>query len=213
MFPGTKPTRLDGYGRGIGVRSIVIVLMCLASCTPSSLMPEDTFAVGDGGFLSEEPCGPPCFWGIVPGETTEAEVIEILREKGVFDTCETFDREARGGERGMECGSRVFISFQQGGDVIQGLGFSPTSTITVQDVVEKYGEPQSVEVGALGVHVLDYQLILAYPKILTLVRLSLQQEYPYVLEPVTPVKDIVYYLEFGGDFSLKSVWHGYGEYR
>ena len=112
----------------------------------------------------------------------------------------------------MKCGSRVFISFEQGGDVVQGLGFNPTSTITVQDVVEKYGEPESVEVGALGVHVLDYQLILAYPKMLTLVRLSLQQEYPYVLEPVTPVKNIVYYLEFGGEFSLKGIWHGYAEY-
>lgn len=209
MLVSLKPAMLGGYARGIIVCSLI--LLGLTSCflaIPATPMID----VEDGGFLSGEPCGPPCFWGIVPGETTEAEVIKILQERGVFETCEAFDREARGGERGIKCGSRVFISFEQGGDVVQGLGFNPTSTITVQDVVEKYGEPESVEVGALGVHVLDYQLILAYPKMLTLVRLSLQQEYPYVLEPVTPVKNIVYYLEFGGEFSLKGVWHGYGEY-
>ena len=167
--------------------------------------------VGDGGFLSGEPCGPPCFWGITPGETREAEVVEILQERGAFEACEMFDSEDKGGYRGLECGSRVIIGFERGGDVVDGVGFNP-SGVTVQEVVAKYGEPESVQVGALGVHVLDYQLILAYPKMLTLVRLSLQQEYPYVLRPETPVKNIVYDLEFGGEFSLDGVWHGYGEY-
>ena len=201
---------LDGYTRGIVACSLM--LLSLTSCIPA--MPVTPMLdIGDGGFLSEEPCGPPCFWGIVPGETTEDQVVEILQETNVFETCEMFDREDEGGYRGMKCGSRVFIGFERGGDLVTGVGFNPSS-ITVQDIVEKYGEPEGVTVGGLGVHVIDYQLIMAYPTMLTLVRLSLQDEGPYILEQSTLVRNVAYDVIFDEEFSLDwEEWHGYGEYR
>ena len=197
----------------LGIRVIwLMILLGLTSCIPT-ISPKPKIDIEDGGFLSEEPCGPPCFWGIVPGKTTEEQAIEILQERGIFELCSAFDRERAGGERGIECGSRVFISFELGSDIVRGLRFNPPSTITVQDVIEKYGEPESVEVGGVGVHVLNYQMLLAYPKMFTLIRLSYQKEYPYLLTPLTSVREIVYYPEFGGEFSLREVWRGYGEYR
>ena len=213
MFLRTKPTIPDGCVRGIGV--YLVILLNLSACIPA--MPATpTIDVGDGGFLTEEPCSPPCFWDIVPGETTEAEVTEILQERGVLETCEAFDNEAEGGARGMKCGSRVFISFEQGDDVVRGLGFDPSSIITVQEAVAKYGEPAGVLVVPLGVHVIDVQLVMVYPSMLTWVRLSLQKEGPYILEPSTSVENIAYAVFFGersyADDPFWKEWHGYGEY-
>lgn len=206
----------------------VMILLGLTSCAPmtpvtsTSVIPVTStpvmsiIDVGDGGFLSGDPCGPPCFWGITPGETTEAEAIEILQERGAYGTCETWDRESEGGGRGINCGSRAFISFGQGDDVVDGVGFNP-SGITVQEIVAKYGEPDGIEVGALGMHgMTDYQLIMAYPSMLTLIRLFIQEEGPYVLEPSTSVENITYAVVFGelpyADPSYWREWRGYGEY-
>ena len=214
MFLRAKPTIPDGYVRRIGV--CLAILICLASCTPIPLTPKRGIDIGDGGFLTEEPCGPPCFWGIVPGETTEAEVTEILQERGVFETCEAFDNEVEGGARGIKCGSRVLIDFTEGDDIVREVGFVPSLTITVQEVVAKYGEPEGVLIVPLGVHVIDVQLVLVYPSMLTWVRLSLQKEGPYILEPSTSVKSVVYDVKFNelsyADRSSWRKWKGYGEY-
>lgn len=221
MFLRVKSTILNRCMHGIG--TYLVILMCLTSCTPTSVMMDDTLAVGDGGFLTGEPCGPPCFWGIVPGETTEGEVMEILQERGIFETCYTIDHEDEGGFRGMDCGLQVFIDFERGGDLVTGVGFKPTATITAQDVVAKYGEPQGIAVHDLGVHVhvIDLQLVMAYPSMLTRVifptqRVSLPIQEPYILEPSTLVDSIAYPID-GGEISLVDdsyweEWHGYGEY-
>lgn len=218
MLTSPKLTVLDGYTRGIAVCSLM--LLSLASCIPV-IPTTSTLDVGDGGFLSEEPCGPPCFWGIIPGQTTEAEVTEILQERGVLEACYMIDHEDEGGFRGMDCGSQVFIDFERGGNLVTGVGFKPTTTITVQDVVEKYEEPQGIAVHALGVHVIDLQLVMAYPSMLTRVifptqRVSLPLQEPYILEPSTPVDSIAYSID-GGEIPLVEdsyweEWHGYGEY-
>ena len=198
-----------------GVTMCFLLLFGLTTCI-AAVPATPAIDVGDGGFLSEDPCGPPCFWGIIPGQTKETEVIEILQERGVLETCEAFDNEAEGGSRGMKCGSRVFINFEQGDDVVRGLGFNLSSTITVQEAVAKYGEPAGVLVVPLGVHVIDVQLVLVYPSMLTWVRLSLQKEGPYILEPSTSVENIAYAVFIGersyADNPFWKEWKGYGEY-
>ncbi|MBC7228084.1 MAG: hypothetical protein H5T61_12790 [Thermoflexales bacterium] len=192
------------------------MLLSLSACipvTPATPMVD----IGDGGFLSEEPCGPPCFWGIIPGQTTEAEVIKILQRRGMYATCEVRDFEPEGGERVISCGSRLIIGFERGSEVVNGIGFSPSLTIAAEEVITKYGEPELVEVGGLGVHVIDFQLTMAYPGMLTWVRLSLQDKLPYILEPSTRVRNIAYAVDFGDpcyyeDNPLWKEWHGYGEY-
>lgn len=197
---------------GLTIKLCLVMFICLSSCRPVPTTPQPEIEVGDGGFLTGEPCGPPCFWGIVPGETTEAETVEILQERGIYGICETWDREREGGYRGINCGRDLVIGFERGSDLVTGVGFNP-SGIVVQDVVDKYGEPDGVMVSVLGVHALDYQLILAYPSMFTLVRLSLQDEAPYVLKPSTPVKNIAYDVVFDEEFSRGwEEWHGYGEY-
>ena len=185
-----------GFALGIGLIALVLVIggcrllphfdRWLVSVLSFPL--PQAIDIGDGGVLSEDPCGPPCFWGIVPGETREAEVIAILQERGVYDVCEAWDIEARGGRRGFRCGGRrLGIAFEQGGDVVDSVSLTPSLPITVEELVEKYGEPEGVRVGAQGVHLVEYQLDMAYLSMLSVVRLAFQDSYPYSVRPSTTV--------------------------
>jgi hypothetical protein len=210
MFVRANRLTLRGCMWRIGI--FLVILLTLSACVPAT----PTLDVGDGGFLSGEPCGPPCFWGIVPGQTTETEVIEILREKGAFEVCEAFDREAQGGTRGIIC-PRFAVGFKRESNVIDDIVFRPSIAITAEEIITKYGEPELVEVGGLGVHVIRFELTMAYPSLSTWIGFPQQDELPYVLKPTTPVTGIVYDTDFGKSSYYEGnprwqKWHGYGEY-
>ena len=149
--------------------------------------------VEDGGFLSGEPCGPPCFWGVVLGQTTEADVMGILQEKGVYDSCETWDRRSSGGTKGIRCENFV-IDFTD--DTVLGIAFAPSLDITAQEVIAKYGEPEWVAIYASGVHVFTFSVHIAYPRICAIVVFPDQERLPYILKPSTRAKSICYDIDF-----------------
>ena len=117
MFSKARSTILGRHVRGVRACSVILMCLALSACTCQPT-PKPTIDIGDGGFLSEEPCGPPCFWGIIPGETTEAEVAEILEQRGIYAACETWVSKFEEGSKGIDCGSRVFISIEQGDDLV-----------------------------------------------------------------------------------------------
>jgi hypothetical protein len=185
------------------------VLGLLAACSGSA--PD----IEDGGFLSGEPCGPPCFWGIVPGETTEAEVKEVLQKRGVYNACETQISKFEEGGRGIDCKSQIFIGFEQGSDLVQAVYFKPSSRITVQEVVAQYGEPDGILMFSEGVPEHPrLSLSILYSDILSRLELPIQEWPGYDVEPSTPVLSIVYDPKFSyvqGNYQFEK-WTGYGEY-
>lgn len=209
MFVRTVPTSLCGI---VACFLVVSLASCIATIP---VTPESTFDVGDGGFLSEEPCGPPCFWGIVPGETTEAEVKEVLQQRGVYATCETRVSKFEEGGRGIDCISQVYISFEQGDGLVQSVYFKPSSSITVQEVVAKYGEPDGVLVYPEGVpehpHI---SLYVVYSNIVARLELPTQEWPGYIVKPSTPILSVFYASKFSDvrDSLFFEEWTGYGEY-
>ncbi len=175
---------------------------------------DKTTGIGDGGFLSGEPCGPPCFLGIIPGYSTEIQVVEILRENGLF--CTSYDTEERGGSRGIHCPFGLNIGFKPDSDIVRGLGFRPSNEITIEEVISKIGEPDGLLVYPGGIpEAPEITIQILYINIST--RLSLPSEkWPgYLLEPSALITNIAYSIDY--DVSIKSnsfyqEWKGYGEY-
>ncbi len=205
-----KARIFTGYARKIGVYSVI--LLSLVSCTVEGLSPVE---VGDGGFLTGDPCSSPCFWGIIPGQMTEADVVEILQEKGVYDSCKTWDRRSSGGRKGIRCDESFAIDFTD--DVVQGIAFGPSSDITVQEVIAKYGGPEWAATYASGVHVFTFSVHIAYPRICTIVVFPSQEKLPYILEPSTKVWSIAYDMDYCTSSYYENdphwqKWQGYGEY-
>jgi hypothetical protein len=197
------------------VRACSVILMCLALSVCTYFPTKPTMDIGDGGFLSGEPCGPPCLWGIVPGETTEAEVVEILEQRGIYAACETRVSKFVEGSKGIDCGSRVFISFEQGDDRVQGVYFKPSSSITVQEVIAKYGAPDGVLVYPESVPEHPrISVYLIYSSMLSRLELPTQEWPGYIVEPSTPILSVFYTAQPSDirDSLFLKRWIGYGEY-
>jgi len=103
--------------------------------------------IGDSGFLSDEPCGPPCFMGMEPGITTKAEALEILKTRGFLEGCVSLDAYqayiARG-EGGWSCQTAFSVRYPQNTEIINYIGINLNNAVTLQDIINKLGYPSFV---------------------------------------------------------------------
>ncbi|MFH2102924.1 MAG: hypothetical protein ABIJ39_06165 [Chloroflexota bacterium] len=103
--------------------------------TPTvTLPPMIEFDYGDGGLISEVPCGPPCFMGIDPGDDLEA-VSLTLEHLGLSSYCQWQTRS-------ILCpGFKIGLAPEE--QTVWYVKFAPTD-ITLSDIIEKYREPDRV---------------------------------------------------------------------
>lgn len=196
--------------------SMAAIIVIRASPTPTSPI----VIIGDGGLLSGEPCGPPCFWGIEPGKTTYLESIEVLTKMGLYNMCRTTEIPEVG-EIFLGCPSFAGITFRQTDMVVESLGFEVDPPIELQDIIIKYGPPDAVGIVNMGgVEIPSLRTSIYYFKIRTIFSLSETQEnWEYKILPTSLIDGATYVdqqylieeLDILGKFILD--WKGYGIYR
>ncbi len=202
---------------------IFLAFVCLAllisACRgiPQSPTSTGNLDIGDGGLLSQVPCGPPCFYGITPGITTRVEAEQALQRYGLDRNCEYFDTTRDGGVRGLACDA-VGIVLQADSDTISSIGYQPSLSITVGDVVARHGTPSVVAVAAVGLTD-RYPIItgatLYYDSIHAELGLAEQNiGGNFNVQPTTPVVGINYEDQDSYDRgrSYSAAWRGYGTY-
>jgi hypothetical protein len=189
------------------------LLMLLSACILSKT------DIGDGGFISEKPCSPPCFIGLTPGLSSEAETRQVLEDEGILDECQTYNNELESGSRGIRCNLIINISFRKGQDHIEGIGFRPVEEITLNEVISTYGDPNGVLLitgGTSQEHPPLTVMLLYYDAIQTRLILPQQDGEIYHVEESTPILDVVYF-ESSVYQSLKNFplqkWNNYGFYK
>lgn len=194
---------------------ITFSILLFACSTPIST-PTPYPYLGDGGFLSGETCGPPCFFGIMPGMTTMDQAITILKSEGLYQDCYMYDNSSHGGARGLACGSALWFGFQNG-DVVENVSFRPSPTINVSDVIRKYGEPDIVDVSSNSPSNKEFEtgMSLWYSRIGVSLGLGYQNSLEFELEPTTPILSIDYHSpnSYKLDRSYAQKWQGYGVYK
>lgn len=173
--------------------------------------------IGDGGLLSKDPCGPPCFLGVVPDVTTYTEAIQILTDYQYLDSCKERDNTEEGGVQWIGCSSTFIFDFDQDKSHVIFVGFDPQQEITVQDVIDEFGEPVYLNVIVSGY---EYSIRVTtirmyYPDSKMAIWLEDQKGGSYLLEPTTEIDNVRY---LGGDLDdsifrpRKQDWQGYIEY-
>ncbi len=171
--------------------------------------------IQDGGFLSGEPCGPPCFWGVTPGITKIDQVYQILDARGLRPYCSKYDNGY--GARGIDCSFRLGFSFAGQTDVIDGVGFFPSVPITLEDVINKYGSPSHVLalIGGLPDYPQRVNLSLYYDEIFTILHFLEIEGQVYPLEAASVVQAIDYSDRTAYE-EIRNIpfqpWVGYGKY-
>lgn len=187
------------------------------SLTPAEIAnSEDQFVLPnewDGGLFSEEPCRAPCFAGLVPGTTTETEAIELIQESDYFQNCTLEDSPNQG--RWISCNGLIITINKESG-IADGVGFNTLSTFTLEQVIEKYGEPTTVWLAQLGIPEAPYFGICILFENIGL-RVDLEDQdmstEDYHLQPSVKITNVVYYSdENSGLTGCLQPWDGYGEY-
>lgn len=174
--------------------------------------------IGDGGLLSTETCGRPCFFGIIPGITTRDQAVGILKSKSLYQDCHYFDTTNASGGRGISCDSQLVI-LQDHADVVAGVVFQPSLEITVGDVITKYRNPNAVVVinTSLPEYVVKMGMTLYYDNINVVLGLADENStgYDYDLKSTTQVENIQYFEQdrYLIERQNSQVWNGYGIYK
>ena len=204
---------------------LVWLIILSASCAVNnSAFPTSTTSpavnnLGDGGFVSHKPCGPPCFYGIIPGTSIDVDVEQVRQNlSNVFSDCKTFDNSSSGAGRGLICSHGVGVAYDK--QLVEGVGFSPWENITVQDVIEKYGTPDQVNVifVSLPDNPFRTSVNLSYDRLFTILALPEQDGREYVITPSTKILQIAYYAESkyqdirDATSRVATAWRGFGTY-
>ena len=195
--------------RDIYILSISILVL-LSACQNSN---EKSLDIGDGGLLSGEPCSAPCFWNIIPSVTTEKQAQDIISTKLNLKNCNYWDTRDSGGTRGLRC-SNLGVTFNDL-DIVNMVSYQPSTVITVNEVIRKYGAPDGVSIGILGIEMTPpLSMRLYFDQIGMIISLPEQNSVTYNLQPETSVKSIGYFEQSEYNFSKSSaqIWKGFGEY-
>jgi hypothetical protein len=166
--------------------------------------------IGDGGLISAQPCSWPCFFGIRVGETRLEQVIPILEENSSF-TCKQ-DNEMR-----IKCGHSVIIWVNQSTKIVDTIGFDPSESIFVHDVIEKYGQPDLVQATPSGIPEAPMTtMLLFFDSIKMRVHLPAINGEEYAVSYQTEVEWVTYlddplYLDLRAN-SYSQPWAGYDTY-
>lgn len=172
-----------------------------------------------GGILTDEPCAPPCWQGITPGDVVDRNALakQLRRLSGVRSVREdgnTF-KWLWNTQRGV---NSIYIGQD---NAIQNISLQVDFELTVEDIIGKYGLPEAINAAPFGYGEDVYILMnLFYPQHGLTCRVQVLPYNHPVLEPYSIVYEVTYTTTaesvevwFGTkaeDMSLQP-WPGYGE--
>jgi hypothetical protein len=170
--------------------------------------------IGDGGFLSSRPCGPPCFWNITPGKSDRSQAEDELGARGIFEHCKSGSSASYDFEW-ISCGFALSVIFQKGNPVVYSITFQPYRTIRVRDAIRTLGSPKCVSVDEplLPDHPVTYASLYYVDPRIVLDLEYVENFFAYSVGPRNVLIGIIYGPAKGSAPPQDCLeWRGYGEY-
>jgi hypothetical protein len=156
-FPRGKSVKWGRFILGGGVLVLVIAMALLWFAyqkNPGSLIRFYysviyPINIGDGGILSGVPCSAPCVFGIRAGETQSDQVMPTLEKNGISSSvCLT---EPNVSWFLFDCGvGRLNVQVDTQTKIVNAVWFRPNDSISLGEIIEKYGEPNYVTIDQEG---------------------------------------------------------------
>ncbi len=186
-----------------------------ATAMPTPIVPlkSDRY-LNDNSFLSQVPCGPPCFRGITPGQTTFADALRVIQTDPQFSTIRSQEHppiaawSVAGGEPCCQ------LSADENTGLIYSVLIKVTPRVAIKDVISKYGSPDFVT--TVDYSSQEVAIGLIFPKVgmATWVALGNAQS---VLREDSPVVVVHYFDPKSFDTIYNSAtywaWNGYLPYQ
>ena len=156
-LPPGKSVKWGRFILGGGVSVLVIAMALLgfayqkdpASLTRFYSSVIYAINIGDGGIISGVPCSAPCVFGIRAGETQFDQVMPTLEKNGIASSvCLT---EPNVSWFLFNCGvGRLNVQVDTQTQIVNAVWFHPNDSISLGEIIEKYGEPNDVTVDQEG---------------------------------------------------------------
>ncbi|MCX6083243.1 MAG: hypothetical protein NTW32_27260 [Chloroflexi bacterium] len=202
--------------------NFLLIIICilfsthLSACSTTISSPTPSTNIGDGGFLSGNPCSAPCFHNITPGVTTEKQALEILSLELDIKNCDRWEKNNNGVNRGISC-SNIGITFDDS-NLVNVVSFRPTQIITIGEVIKKYGNPDAILVTSINPsnkQIGTVNMMVYYDSLNLNISLADQNSGEFELKPTTLIGNIGYSDQ--NSYKLKrryfQKWNGYGLYK
>ena len=187
----------------------VTAALLLQGCASSPQPNPVAELISKHGLTAGDASSPPYFLGIDPGTTTEQELLGILREQGIANQC-------KDGGSGMSCADLLFISLDLASHTVDGVGYQPFSPMTLEEVIEKYGDPTVVQVVQDGIpEVVRSVALLFFDEIRTRLTLPSTEGGAYSITPSARIENVVHlsgavYQNMTDAYVVP--WNEYGDY-
>lgn len=126
------------------ILAAVTLILIAAACGPEPQIRNDNL-LKDSSFLTGDPCGPPCWRGIVPGETAWNDAITIIEDDETLDQLQSREDEESdriGAAWAQADGDGCCQMFTQDGETVSFLVMQTAPEARLSDVIEEHGEPQ-----------------------------------------------------------------------
>jgi hypothetical protein len=196
-------------------RYLLLLALGLWSCAAPKPTPAPpiTPTYADGGLISGEPCGPPCFWQIVPGQTTQAEALAIALDELKLNDCQLFSDADR---HGFNCDFLVAVTFAAGSDVVASVALQLDVPVTVGEAIAVLGEPNAVAVNAeVGPQATRTRLMLYFDETHTRLTLPFEPGYGQLVSESVLVAHVSYSdpASYAPAREVAAPWTGYGTYQ
>lgn len=121
----------------------LIVLLLATACGPTPQIRSDKY-LADTSLLSGEPCGPPCWRGITPGETSWNDAIVILEDDHSLTGLEVRadeDSERIGAAWKPINGDLCCQMYTETGSLVSFIILQTTPQATLGQLIERHGDP------------------------------------------------------------------------
>ncbi len=204
------------------MRKIIAILFLIFPIAITACVPK--LDIEDGGIISDKSCGPPCFWSITPAISTKKQVFEMLQKKNILDKCHITDdvtnTEGKSNTT-IDCDA-FYISINNDTNLVMDISFTPSQTVTLQQIISIYGEPSSVTTSNEQPYASKPKMSMAlyYDNLRMILNLPVQQDMntytvTYTVSANSQIEGIGYYDTY--EYNIipaknRTNWHGFGKY-
>jgi hypothetical protein len=131
---------------------VCVVALMFTACAPTPELRNDDF-LHDTSYIDSDPCGPPCWRGITPGETNWNDALTIVEDDPTLDNLETRSSDESdivGAIWSEEGGEGCCQMYTEDGRTVDILILQTAPEATLGQAIEALGEPEYAVAEALS---------------------------------------------------------------
>jgi hypothetical protein len=125
------------------VAALLALGVLVSACGPLPPLKSDKY-LKDTSLVTQNPCAPPCFHGITVGQTTFTDALSKVKADPAFANVQSQDKPPQAAWSAVGGEGCCQMSANPDTGLINAVLIKVTPTMTVKEVVEKYGEPKYV---------------------------------------------------------------------